>query len=90
MQKKTQLERNGFKVLKLTMMTVLTIDMDMNKICRAALAISINVFKLIFAYLVGCHMAICYKYLAASLPCFKALKISFDLTFLSNFILSSS
>ena len=38
-------------------------------------------FELIFAYLRGCHIGVCHAYLAAGLPCFVVLNVSFDEAF---------
>lgn len=46
--------------------------------------------KLIFAYRFGYHMTIRYTYLAAGLPCLRVLKIWYNLTFESDFILFAS
>lgn len=61
----TQLKTTGFKVLKSTITTVPTLDIEI--FCRAAWANLNLIFKLIFAYLFGCHMAIRYTHLATGL-----------------------
>ena len=60
------------------------------KACERTDIYEILIFNLIFAFRFGYHMAIRYTYLAAGLPCFRVLKIWYNLTLESDFILFAS
>ena len=79
MQKNTQLERNWLQSLEIGDDNSPK-NMYGNILSRRVSDLN-SFFELIFAYLRGCHMGVCHAYLAAGLPCFVVLNVSFDEAF---------
>ena len=54
-------------------MTALVPNISKEILCRPTWVIQILLFKLIFPFLSGCHMAICNTFLTVALACFEGI-----------------
>ena len=54
-------------------MTALVPNISKEILCRPTWVIQILLFKLIFPFLLGCHMAICHTFLTIALACFEGI-----------------
>lgn len=62
-------------------MTALVPNISKEILCRPTWVIQILLFKLIFPFLLGCHMAICHTFLTIALACWRDLVYLFWLYF---------